>query len=49
LFGKLTDQLFHLGKVRLFPAVGKDTGAELDHHSADFLQELTSHRRLRSK
>ena len=32
----LAGQLFHLGQIRLLPAVGQDAGAKLNHDAARF-------------
>ncbi|MDB6122290.1 MAG: Phosphoglucomutase/phosphomannomutase [Pedosphaera sp.] len=45
----LGDQLFHLGKVGLLPAVGEDTGAELDDDTTYVFEQLTSHEKLVAK
>jgi hypothetical protein len=43
LLGDLRDQLLHLGKIGLLPAVGQDTGSELQDNSRRILQQLASH------
>ena len=49
LLGNLRHQLLHLGKVRLFPAVGQDAGAELHHHARDIFEYFRTHAQLGSK
>ena len=43
LFRHLRHQLFHLGKVRLLPAVGEDASAQLHYNAGDMLQQFGTH------
>ena len=42
-FGHLRHQLFHLGGIRLLPAVREDAGAQLHDHARDVFKQFPSH------
>ena len=43
LLRNLSNQLFHLGQVRLLPAVGKHARAQLDDEPGDLAEQLGAH------
>lgn len=43
LGGHLGDQLFHLCQVGLFPAIGQNTGPQLDDDARDVVEHLAAH------
>jgi hypothetical protein len=47
--GELGDQLLHLAKVGLLPAVGQDAGSEFGHDPCDLFKELRTHGQVGSK
>ena len=49
LRGDLRHQLFHLGEVRLLPAIRKHAGTQLDDDSRKVIQQLSTHALLSNK
>ena len=45
LGGHLADQLLNLAGINLLAAVGQDSGAKLDHHSAGIFQRNSLHQK----
>ena len=45
LGGHLADQLLNLAGINLLAAVGQDSGAKLDHHSAGIFQRISLHQK----
>src|SRR5437879_3398757 len=43
LCSDLSDQLFHLLRIKLLAMIGQNTSAEFHHHSADIIEQLLAH------